>query len=91
MGNLASASQEHVFFDFVAEHSVQGLSIACKQVDLQQCLQISLYGRGWLKMFVIEMVLGQMSKTVKNSVLKSRTVKRMGSFAFDIYLKVRII
>lgn len=42
-------------------------------------------------MFVIEMVLGQMSKTVKNSVLKSRTVKRMGSFAFDIYLKVRII
>lgn len=46
MGNLASASQEHVFFDFVAEHSVQGLSIACKQVDLQQCLQISLYGRG---------------------------------------------
>ena len=49
-GATASASQEHVLFDFVVEHFVQGRSIARKQGDLRWHSQINFYGvAGWGK------------------------------------------
>lgn len=80
MRHTASASQEHVQFDFVVQHLVQGLSISCKLGDLEWHFQINFYGvagpgKRSIKMFVIETVLGEMSETLKNSFVNQKQLK----------------